>query len=418
MKTTPGTPSQSAAEPLPTGLQLTPLDPYFREHPHAYLDRLRAEDPLHRDSELGRLFATRFEDIKSVLSGPSLSVDPRKAPADSYLRRAVVGGTPLEKFEPTMLHLDEPEHTRIRSLVSRAFNQRSVEEFRPRIREIAGMLLDSLTHRDSFDLIAEYSAPLPIMVIAEMLGVDPGDLEQFKYWSDARAQLFNTARTPEQSASLAAAEEGLNEYFARAIEACRRQRGTDLVSALVSAEEAGARLTQREIVITCNLLLVAGNITTTDLIGNGVLALLKHPDQLAKLRENPNLVPNAVEEILRYDPPVAQVSRVAIEPIVIGGTEVRPGETITVSLLAAGRDPSKHSEPHRFDIERASTNHLAFGRGAHFCIGAPLARAEAQIALPLLFERFPRLHIDPQHPIEHKAVPVFNGLRDLWVRTT
>jgi cytochrome P450 len=258
---------------------------------------------------------------------------------------------------------------------------------------------------------------LPIIVIAEMLGVDPGDLERFKSWSDARAQIFNTARTPEQSATLAAADQGLNEYFARAIQTRRHHRGADLVSALVAAEESGARLTQREIVITCNLLLVAGNITTTDLIGNGVLGLLSHPDQLAKLRENPNLVPNAVEEILRYDPPVAQVSRLAVEPVVIGGTEVRPGETITASLLAAGRDPSKHSDPHRFDIERVDTHHLAFGGGAHFCIGAPLARAEAQIALPLLCERFPRLRIDPLHPIEHKAVPVFNGLRELWVRT-
>jgi cytochrome P450 len=417
MKATPGIPSLSESEPLPTGLQLTPLDPRFREHPHDYLDRLRAEDPVHRDTELERLFTTRFEDVKAVLSGQSLSVDARKAPANSYIRRAVIGDTPLEAFEPSMLNLDEPEHQRIRSLVSRAFNQRSADEFRPRIREIAGTLLDRLVGRESFDVIAEYAAPLPIIVIAEMMGVDPGHLEQFKSWSDARAQLFNTARTPEQSDALVAAQQSLNEYFARAIETRRRHRGTDLVSALVSAEEAGGRLSEREIVITCNLLLVAGNITTTDLIGNGVLALLNHPDQLAKLRQNPKLVPNAVEEILRYDPPVAQTSRVAVEPIVIGGTELRPGETITASLLAAGRDPSQHSDPHRFDIERANTNHLAFGRGAHFCIGAPLARAEAQIALPLLFERFPHLHIDPQHPIEHKAVPVFNGLRDLWVRT-
>jgi cytochrome P450 len=417
VKATPGSPSQSASEPLPTGLRLTPLDPRFREHPHDYLDRLRAEDPVHRDAELERLFTTRFEDVKAVLSGQSLSVDARKAPANSYIRRAVIGDMPPEAFEPSMLNLDEPEHQRIRGLVSRAFNQRSVDEFRPRIREIASTLLDRLVGRESFDVIPEYAAPLPIIVIAEMLGVDPSDLEQFKSWSDARAQLFNTARTPEQSAALVAAQQSLNEYFARAIDARRRHRGTDLISALVSAEEAGGRLTEREIVITCNLLLVAGNITTTDLIGNGVLALLNHPDQLAKLRQTPELVPKAVEEILRYDPPVAQTSRVVVEPVVIGGTELRPGETVTASLLAAGRDPSQHSDPHRFDIERPNPNHLAFGRGAHFCIGAPLARAEAQIALPLLFERFPRLHIDPQHPIEHKAVPVFNGLRDLWVRT-
>jgi len=170
--------------------------------------------------------------------------------------------------------------------------------------------------------------------------------------------------------------------------------------------------------VTCNLLLVAGNLTTTDLIGNGVLALLSYPDQLVKLRAHPELVPHAVEEMPRYDPPVAQTSRVAQDPLEIGGKEVQVGEVMTVSLLAAGHDPARHSEPHRFDIERADTSHLAFGGGAHFCLGAPLARAEAQIAIALLFERFLNLRLDPQHPIEHKGAPVFNGLTALWVQAS
>jgi cytochrome P450 len=169
--------------------------------------------------------------------------------------------------------------------------------------------------------------------------------------------------------------------------------------------------------LSCNLLLVAGNLTTTDLIGNGVLALLSYPDQLAKLRAHPELAPHAVEEMLRYDPPVAQTSRVALDSLEIGGTEVQVGEVMTVSILAAGRDPARYAEPHRFNIERPDTSHLAFGGGAHFCLGAPLARAEAQIAIPLLFERFPRLRLDPQHPIEHKGAPVFNGLTALRVRS-
>ena len=198
----------------------------------------------------------------------------------------------------------------------------------------------------------------------------------------------------------------------------RRQSGTDLISALVAAEEAGGRLTQREIVITCDLLLIACDLTTTDLIGNGVLALLNHPDQLAKLRAHLELVPNAVEEMLRYDPPVPVRARVAVGPVEIGGMQVQAGEVMTASLLAAGHDPSRHADPHRFNIERADTTHVAFGGGAHYCVGAPLARAEAQIAIPLLFERFPILRLDPQHAIEHKDVPVFNGLRALWVRAT
>ena len=407
----------SDEQPLPTGLQLTALDPVFRERPHEYLDRLRTEDPVHHDVELGRLFLTRFEDVRAVVSNRSLCVDTRKAP-DTMQRRVVMGDVSPGAFEPSMLQLDDPDHKRLRGLVSQAFNQRSVDALRPRIRVIADELLDAVSGRDSFDVIAEYSSPLPIIVIAEMLGVDAGDLARFKRWSDARSQVFNIARTPEQAAESATARQELDDYFARAVDERRGRRGTDLISALVSAQESGDRLTQREIVTTCNLLLIAGNLTTTDLIGNGVHALLAHPDQLAKLRAHPELMANAVEEILRYDPPVVQTRRLALEPLEVGGMQVRAPEVITTSLLAAGHDPARHSDPHGFDIERTDTSHLAFGGGAHFCLGAPLARAEAEIATRLLFDRFPSLRLDPRHPIEHKQVPVFNGLRALWARAT
>ena len=327
----------------------------------------------------------------------------------------MMGDVPLEAFQPSILNLDDPDHKRLRGLVSQAFNQRSIDALRPRIRVVAETLLDSLADRASFYIIAEFSVPLPIIVIAEMLGVDPGDMPQFKRWSDARAHFFNPARSPVQTAELRASVEWLNDYFARAIEARRGRRGADLISELVAVEEAGDRLSEREIVITCNLLLIAGNLTTTDLIGNGALALLRHPDQLARLRAHPEFVPNAVEEMLRYDPPVVQVARFALESTKIGGTAVQPGQTMTCSLLAAGHDPGRHSDPHRFDIMRKDTAHLAFGGGAHFCLGAPLARAEAQIGIAALFERFPGLRLDPQHAVEHKSTPVFNGLEALWV---
>jgi cytochrome P450 len=253
----------SDKQPLPTGLQLTALDPVFRERPHEYLDRLRKEDPVHHDAELGRLFLTRFEDVRAVVSNRSLSVDTRKTP-DTVQRRVVMGDVSPGVFEPSMLQLDDPDHKRLRGLVSQAFNQRSVDVLRPRIRVIADELLDAVSGRDSFDVIAEYASPLPIIVIAEMLGVDAGDLARFKRWSDARSQVFNIARTPEQAAESATARQELDDYFARAVDERRGRRGTDLISALVSAQEAADRLTQREIVTTCNLLLVAGNLTTTD----------------------------------------------------------------------------------------------------------------------------------------------------------
>jgi hypothetical protein len=372
---------------------------------------------VHRDTQLNRLFPTQYEAVRAVLFNRALSVDPRNAPPGSYHRRAVLGEIPPEAFEPSMLHLDDPDHQRIRGLVTRAFNQRSIDAYRPRIRAIAEALLGQLQGRETFDLIAEYAVPLPIMVIAEMLGVPSDDRADFKRWSDALTHVFNPARTPEQSEALFIADQALVDYFARAAEVRRANRGDDLVSLLVVAEESGDHLTQREVVITCNLLLLAGNLTTTDLIGNGMLALLRHPDQLATLRARPDLAPNAVEEMLRYDPPVVQTGRIAMAPFTLGGGEVSKGESITPSLLAAGRDPAQHAEPHRFDIERKDTDHLAFGGGIHFCLGAPLARAEAQIAIPLLLERFPELRLDPDGAIEHKAVPVFNGLKALWVRT-
>jgi cytochrome P450 len=404
-------------KPLPTDLELTALDPVFREHPHDRLDQLRSEDPVYLDAGPGRLFLTRFDDMRAVLADRSLSSDLRKAP-DTSRRRALMGDIPPQAFEPSMLHLDDPDHRRLRGLVSKAFNQQAVNGWRPRIRAIADTVLDALADRGSFDVTAEFTAPLPIIVIAEMLGVSPGDMPQFKRWSDARAQIFNPVRSPEQTVELRAAGQGLSDYFACAIDARRGRRGDDLISMLVAAEESGDRLSTREIVVTCNLLLIAGNLTTTDLIGNGVLALLRHPDQLARLRAHPELMANAVEEMLRYDPPVVQVGRIALEPREIAGRTVQAGQAITCSLLAAGHDPARHPNPHGFDIGRADTTHLAFGGGAHYCLGAPLARAEAKIAIAALFDHFPGLRLDPQHAVEHKRAPVFNGLEALWVHAT
>ncbi len=406
--------SDEQNDDLPTGLALTPLDPVFRETPHVYLDRLREAAPVHRDTALNRVFLTRFGDAKAVVSNRALAVDPRKAPPGSYHRRIVLGDGDPAMFQPSMLHLDDPDHRRIRNLVSQAFNQRAVDAFRPRIQAIADHLLDAVSGQ-GFDVIGDFAAPFPTIVIAEMLGVDPADQGSFKTWSDALVHSFNPRRTPAQDEELMQAQIGLIEYFQRIVDLRRRVRGEDLVSALVSAEEAGERLSEREIISTCNLLLVAGNVTTTDLIGNGVLALLRHPDQLAALRADPGLIRNAVEEVLRFDPPVAQTSRLVLTPIEVGGVRLQAGESVNASLLAAGHDPAAHADPHRFDISRADTSHMAFGGGAHFCLGAPLARAEAQIAISSMLARFPALRLDPTAAIEHKRAPVFNGVAALRV---
>jgi hypothetical protein len=250
-----------------------------------------------------------------------------------------------------------------------------------------------------------------------MLGVDGPDQKDFKRWSDAQTHMFNPSRTEEQLASLKWGREALSSYFAEVVSKRRKNRGTDLISTLIAAEEEGEQLSEREIISVCRLPLVAGNITTTDLIGNGVLALLRHPDELAKLRRQPELARNAVEEVLRYDLSVVQTNRETIKSMEINGVTIAAGQTIVSSLLAANYDPSVHPSPHRFDIERTDKRHRWFGGGAHFCLGAPLARAEAQIALPLIFTRFPKLRLMPGHTPLRKSLPNFNGWESLWVDT-
>ena len=305
---------------LPQGMALTPLNPTFRDHPHALLDQLREVAPVHVDSQFERLYLTRYADIRTVLNDRSLAVDPRRRREGSFMRRMT-----RDDDERSMLQLDDPDHRRLRGLVAQAFNQRSIEAMRPRIRQVATTLLDGLADAPSFELIGRYAGPLPTIVIAEMLGVDAADQALFKHWSDGLVQVFNPAPTEAQRQRLNEASQGLLGYLANVVEQRRRSPREDLVSALVAAEEAGERLTAREIVTTCNLLL--------------------------------------------------------------------------------------------FDIERADTTHASFGGGVHFCLGAPLARAEAQIGIGLLLERFPALALDPARPAQRKTAPTFNGLEALWLRT-
>lgn len=396
---------------LPTGIALTALHPVFRDQPHQLLDALRTACPVHRDTEFDRIFLTRYEDVRATVNDRTLSVDPRKgrpAPHRPNFRE-------MEDYEPSMLVLDDPDHKRLRGLVTQAFNARAIEAARPRIRAITERLLDGIGNASTFNVMDVLASPLPTIVIAEMLGVDPGDQADFKRWSDALIQGFNPRRTPEQEAAFEHGRGSLRGYLGRIVEQRRAVRTDDLISSLVNAEEEGERLSTREIISTCNLLLVAGNMTTTDLIGNGVLALLENPDQLTKLRARPELMKNAVEEMLRYDPPVVQTGRITQAPKQIDDKSLESEEWITPCLMAAGHDPAVHQNPHSFDIERADTSHLAFGGGVHFCLGAPLARAEAEIAIDVLLKRFLNLRCDPSRPSHRKSVPVFNGIDTLWV---
>ena len=396
-------------EAVPTGVELTALDPTFQADPYPVLERLRRLDPVHHDTVLNRYVLTRHHDVEELLFDRSLSVDPRKAAPGTFEAMFVFAD---RDRQPSMLFSDPPYHARLRGLVSKAFTARSVEQQRPRIQEIVDELLDAMDAACEIDLIESFAGPLPTILIAEMLGVDPADRADFKRWSDLGVMNFNPLLTPEERELVIEASAALDAYLRRAVEERREKPRDDLITKLVHAEEGGDQLSDDEIVTMCSLLLAAGNLTTTDLIGNGVLALLQNPDELRKLQDDPSLIKNAVEEMLRYDSPVIMSGRTPLDDAVIAGREISAGQSVTPILGAANRDPAVYAEPERFDITRANTSHHSFGGGVHYCLGAPLARAEAQMAVGTMVRRFPKMQLGDS-PLEWRRVPGFRGLKRL-----
>jgi cytochrome P450 len=395
---------------VPTGVELTALDLSFRTDPYPVLARVREREPVHYDHVIKRWVLTRADDVDRVIRDRTMAVDARKANEGTYMRIFAVN----RGREPSMLLLDAPDHTRLRALVNKAFTPRRIELLAPRIRAIIDELLDAVNGQASFDLIAAFAGPLPVIVIAEMLGVDSADHGDFKRWSDLMSLSFNPLLTADQRVLMTEASRQLDAYLRRAIDGRRANPRDDLISAMIAVEEAGDQLNDDEIVTMCSLLLAAGNVTTTDLIGNGVWTLLRHPDQLRKLRADPSLIKNAVEEILRFESPVVQTARIPMDDVKLGGCPVKRGESVLASLAAANRDPDVYPESDRFDITRRDVHHHSFGGGVHFCLGAPLARLEAQLAISALVQRFPNLRLADE-PLEWRALPAFRGLTKLRV---
>jgi cytochrome P450 len=396
---------------LPKGIELTPLDERFRTDPYPVLADLRDRAPVHHDTGLRRYVYTRHDDVQAILRDRDFWSDPRKANPGTFSRE-FLGARDDE--EPSMLLMDEPGHRRLRALVSGSFTPAAVERWRPRIRAVVEQVLDEIDG-DSFDLITDFAGPVPTVVIAAMLGIDPARRGDFKSWSDQSVTVgFNPFATAEERAIGERARAQLDAFFTAEIAARRTRPGDDLISDMLQAEADGERLTETEMIRQCNLLLVAGNVTTTDLIGNGVKALLDHPSELAKLRADPALIRNAVEEMLRFDSPVVNSGRIANRDVAVGGCPVRQGESLSTSLAAANRDPAVYPDPDRFDIQRADTHHQSFGGGRHLCLGAHLARAEAQEAILGLLARFPRLRHGDGY--RYHAIPSFRGMASFRVR--
>jgi pimeloyl-[acyl-carrier protein] synthase len=386
-----------------------PMDPAFVADPYPTYHRLHAEDPVHH-SPLGFWVLTRYEDVVAVLRDPRFAKEAIAAVVAARLGRAPAA--PL-----SMLDRDPPDHTRLRSLVSKAFTPRVVEALRPHIQKIVDSLLDRVAGANAMDLIEDFAYPLPVIVICEMLGVPFEDHERFKQWGlDIARGLDSILLPPDSDVARRsdAARSALTAYFRELIAERRASPRADLLSGLIAAEEVGDRLREDELLATCILLLVAGHETTVNLIGNGTLALLRHRDQLRRLREDPGLIASAVEELLRYDGPVQRTARVSGEDVAIAGRTIAKGELVMPFIGAADRDPAQFPDPDRLDIARTDNRHIAFGWGIHFCLGAPLARLEGQIALNTLVRRLPKLALATDKP-EYRESLTLRGLSTLPV---
>ena len=392
-----------------SGAVYNPLSAAVAQDPYPQYADLRERSPVHRSRLMNAWVFSRHADVDTVLRDHRrFSNDPRKR---TLSRRQMASLPGPDDY--TMLFLDPPDHTRLRALVNKAFTRRAVNALEPHIRGLMNSLLDEVDPA-GFDLMEAVANPLPVIVIAEMLGVPARDRERFRTWSNLRARLLEPTLGPSERAAAAEAGKALDEYFVPIIQARRAEPESDIVSALAQAEEEGDVLTEREMLNMLRLLLVAGNETTTNLIGNGMLALLRHPDDLERLREDPGLIPGAVEELLRFDSPVQTDFRGALEDCEVNGAPVRRGENVVLLIGAANRDPAAFEEPDRLDIGRAEGSHISFGRGIHHCIGAPLARLEGRIVLEVLLERFASIRLLDERPAYRGGV-VLRGLESLPV---
>jgi cytochrome P450/class 3 adenylate cyclase len=388
-----------------------PALPEFHANPYPFYHRLRLQDPVHQ-SAMGFWVVTRYSDVVTVLR------DARFGREDFGPMVSAVYGEDSERVPRPMVFRDPPAHTRLRSLVSKAFTTRVVQGMRPHIQEIVDRLLDRVQGAGAMDVISALAYPLPVTVICEMLGVPDCDHDSMRRWSADITRSLDALGLPSDREIVRrgrAARHALGEYFRGLLPERRRNPRADLLSLLIAAEEQGDKLTEDELLATCVLIFIAGHETTVNLIGNGLLALLQHPDQLEVLKENTQLLASAVEELLRYDSPVQRTARVTKTEVELGGKTIPRHALVVAAIGAANRDPERFPDPDRLDLARPDKDHIAFGFGIHFCLGAPLARIEAQIALGTLLRRLPQLELATGTP-QWRESSTLRGLKELPIR--
>jgi cytochrome P450 len=401
-----------------TAHQVNIVSPQFKANPFPFLAALRANQPVYRTSLPDKVktpiwLITRYEDVNALLKDERFPKNRRSALTPEQLRKLPWVPPMFRPLERNMLDLDEPDHTRLRALVHKAFTPRLVEQMRERVQTLADELLEGVARRGEMDLINDYALPLPMTIITEILGVPTRDRHKFHKWSQAVVSLSS----PNATVRVIPSVWMFLRYLRRFFKVRRRDPQDDLASALIQAEEAGDKLSEDELLAMVFLLLIAGHETTVNLIGSGVLALLEHPDQMEKLRRDPALIKSAVEELLRYTAPVfMSTERYAREDVTLHGVTIPRGKMTLGVIGSANRDETIFENPNALDITREPNRHLSFGQGIHFCLGAPLARMEAQIAVNTLLSRMPdlRLKVSPDS-LRWRPSMILRGLDSLPV---
>ncbi len=391
-----------------------PLSPQFIRNPYPYYERLRATDPVHL-TQHGMYLASRHADISLVLRDKRFGKDYAERITRRYGPR-IMDEPVFRNFALTMLQQDRPDHTRLRGLVAKAFTARRVEDMRPRIQEIVDENLDRFIPQGRMDLIEDFAYRLPVTVICDMLGIPAEHREMFHSGSRNSGRILEPVpMTPEEIKQSNAGQAMVKMYFDQLFDLRRKNPGDDLTTQLLQAEEDGNKLSHEELYANIILLFGAGHETTVNLIGNGLLALFRNPDQLALLKANPSLITNAIEEFLRYDSSVQMSGRVTLEDIEdLGGKKIPKGESVLCLLGSANHDPAVYPDrPEQLDITRANVKPLSFGGGIHFCLGAQLARIEAEIAISTLLRRLPDLRLDDAENPEWRPTFVLRGLKGL-----
>lgn len=395
------------------------LSPDFYANPYPIYHQLRDADPVHWSDAWNSWVLTRYDDVTATLRDFSRFSNVGRI--DLFLEQLPEIGRekmgPLKgHFSRAITHLDPPDHTRIRKLLKTVLSTRLVQSMRPRIEALVDELISEVQDAGRMDVIRDFAYPLPAIVLGEMLGIPPEDRDQYKRWSDdigvglvgtGRAALDNVERARQSLFEL-------TNYLRPLVTQRRQQPRNDLISKLIAIEVRGDRLTESELFSTCITLILAGHGTTTNLIGNGLLALLRHPDQLDTLRNDPALIEVAVEELLRYDSPLQRIWRMATEDVEIGGNQIRKGQIVLPTMGAANRDPTEFSEPDRLNIRRPDNPHVALGTGIHLCVGGPLARVQGAIAINALLQRLPSLQLETE-ALEWEANLFHRGLKSLPV---